>query len=560
MRGPLPPGHGDTYPSAKRWLALIALSLFGICLGSNRALTDHEALLAGSTKEMVLSGDWLLLKIGDQPWLEKPPLPQWLAALSAIEFGTFNEWTMRIPFALAGVVVVLIVTRCMTTLLGRELGLIAGLVQATSVYQVTYARLAEADVILQVFVLGAIATFVELEVRGDSLDDRQQQRLRWMFWILLGCTNLAKGIAFGAVLTLLTCAGWLLLQRDWQAWRRWWSPGAMATAILIGLAWPIAVVVRDPEALTLWQKHTFGRAAGSIGYTEPVWYYLTTWPVQLLPWTPFLLVAIPLIVSRIRADRRSPEAFLVWWAVCQPALLTLSSGKHHHYLIYALPACSGLIALGLQFSAQRLRAGTREWQVWQPLLWCASISTLLAAGTLAIRQPELRLDALCLGLLFTIGCAALAITIRQRATRAVGLTLAIMIIGGHIYAQAVVLPQRDPSRADREFLAEVEQLVPSETPLVASGCQEIARHIFYVDRPVIGIWNPPEIAGHLAGSEDYYVIARGTAKGDLAQQGHVEQVLQSRYTRRERNADDRYTLFRVHPAPVIAVEAIPQRQ
>ncbi|MDX1970123.1 MAG: glycosyltransferase family 39 protein, partial [Planctomycetaceae bacterium] len=226
--------------SYEQALLVAAALLFGVCLGSNRALTDHEALLAGSAKQMVLEGDWLLLRIGDQPWLEKPPLPQWLAASCALAFGRFHEWTMRLPFACAGVLVVLIITRLMTTLFGREVGLLAGFVQATSVYQVAYARLAESDVILQVFVLGAITVFQELETRRDELSAVQQSRLRLAFWILLGCTNLAKGLAFGAVLTLLTCGGWLLLRRDWAAWRRWWSPLGMALALAIAAAWPLA--------------------------------------------------------------------------------------------------------------------------------------------------------------------------------------------------------------------------------------------------------------------------------------------------------------------------------
>jgi len=540
-------------------LLVVAALLFGVCLGSNRALTDHEALLAGSAKQMVLEGDWLLLRIGDQPWLEKPPLPQWLAATCALAFGQFHEWTMRLPFACAGVLVVLIITRLMTTLFGREVGLLAGFVQATGVYQVAYARLAESDVMLQVFVLGAITVFQELETRRHQLSAVQQSRLRLAFWILLGFTNLAKGLAFGAVLTLLTCGGWLLLRRDWGAWRRWWSPLGMLLAILIASAWPVAVAVRDPEAVRLWLSHTVGRAAGEIGYTKPFWYYLTTWPSQLLPWTPILWIAVPASMRRAWRFPEGPDRFVWWWALCQPAVLSLSSGKHHHYLIYALPALSAVIAQGLLMLRDSLQDPQRSQLGWQWTLRALAAASVIGGFAVAGSQPDQRMDGLCLGALFGVGFGLLSVAYGRRDVRLTTVTLCSTVLAGHIYAQAVVMPRRDPSAADKQFLVEVERLVDPQAPLVASGCQEIARHIFYVQRPVIGVWNPLEIGAHLPPSPECYVIARGYAKAELETYGKVEQVSQSSYTRRERNEQDRYTLFRITPAPEIAAKGDDER-
>jgi 4-amino-4-deoxy-L-arabinose transferase-like glycosyltransferase len=250
----------------------------------------------------------------------------------------------------------------MSRLFGPRVGLLSGFVQATVVYQVMYSRLAEADVVLQACVLAAIAVFVSGEMHWESLSPRQRTQLRLAWWVLLGAMNLVKGIAFGAVLTLLTCAGWFLLRGDWWGWRRWWSPVGMLLAALIATAWPVAVAVQEPAALALWQQHFFGRAAGSLGYTQPWWYYLTTWPTQLLPWLPFLFVALPQVTRTVRQDRASPEAFCLWWAVSQITLLSCSSGKHHHYLIYALPALTPLMAKGLLRCGDWLHDPSRNWR------------------------------------------------------------------------------------------------------------------------------------------------------------------------------------------------------
>jgi len=531
--------------ASQRTLLVLTAVLYLTCLGSNRALTDHEALMAGSAKQMVQQGDWLLLRIGDQLWLEKPPLPQWLAAITAIEFGVFNEWTMRLPFALTGIGLILVVTQLMSRLLGPKLGLLAGFVQATSVYQISYARLAESDVLLQLFVMSAIAVFVDTEREREALSARDQRRRLWAFWVLIGCTNLAKGLVFGTVLTLLTCGGWFLVRGDWWGWRRWFSPVGMIAAVVIAAAWPVAVVLSDPTALQLWTDHTVGRAAGSIGYTKPFWYYATTWPTQLLPWTPFFVIGLPASFRLLRSEPHGPDRFLWWWMLSQPLLLSLSSGKHHHYLIYALPACSAITARGLFVTAGWLKDQSRS---WTPALWTlrASIAVgVVAALGVVIMLPEFRFDAVVMGCGVAGLLTWLVYAIQQRDARQAAIALTAIFAGGHLYAQVGILPRRDPSAADKAFIMAASAALPRDGVLVAAGCQEIARHMFYADRPVIGIWNPDDIPHKLANVPELYVIARGHAREQLDQWSDVETVTQSTYTRRESTPDDRYTLFHV---------------
>ena len=541
----------------RRWQGYVpvvaAAFLFLVGLGSSRALTDHEALLAGSAKQMVQSGDWLLLKIGDQPWLEKPALPQWLAAVSAQLWGRYDEWSMRFPFAIAGIVVVGLITQLMTSLFGRTIGTLSGLVQATCVYQVAYARLAESDVMLQMFVIGAISVFATTEMRRNELSPGEWSRRRWLFWSLLGATNLAKGLAFGGVLTLVTCGGWLLLRRDVRGCWRWWSPVGMLLALAISAAWPVAVVWRDPSVLQLWSDHTVGRAAGSLGYPQPFWYYATTWVSQLLPWTPFFLIGAPLAWRRAREDANRPECLMWWWLLSHPLLLSLSSGKHHHYLIYALPASSPIIAMGLSQAAVWLRDERRAWWGWTLSLQVVAAAVVVAGSIIAWQEPALLFSAVVMASLLAAGMLALQSGLQRRSVPGATAALFGLVITGHVLAQAVVLPRRDPSAADKRFLAEVETLVAPQQPLVASGCQEIARHMFYVQPPVVGIWHPADIGqilpAELAERPQWFVITRGHAREQLAAYGAVTQVAQSQYTRRESVPEDRYTLFRIDRAP-----------
>ncbi len=533
-------------------LILLCGVLFFFCLGSNRALTAHEVLMAGTAKQMALSGNWIVPWIGDRTWLEKPPLPQWLAGLCAL-LGGFNEWTMRLPFAVAGVVVVLLTVRLMTRLFDARVGWLSGVVQATTVYTVMYARLAESDMLLLAFVLGAITVFQEVETRYATLSSSELQRYRLAFWILVGLTNLAKGVAFGAVLIVFTCGGWILLRRDWQAVRRWWSPLGIFLGALVAVAWPVAVVLHDPEALTLWKRHLFDRAAGSLGYTQPAWYYLVQWPLQMLPWTPFLLLAAPRSLLAARQNAGS-DRFCWWWFLGQMALLSCSSGKHHHYLIYALPALSPIVAQGLILAASDLREVGNSWKRWTTGLSIAAGCLLLAGIVAGTLRSELRVDGWVFVPLASVGLVLLAWQLAQRNVLKSGAVLLGMIVVGHVYAQVVVMPRVDSSAADKRFLAEVDRTVGREQVLAACGSQEMAQHIFYLDRPVIGIWNTADLPQAVPPSDEIFVIARGHARADLAKLGAVEQILQSTFTRREKSILDRFTLFRVKPATALAAK------
>ena len=55
------------FPGRDRWpllWLLVVAGLVNFCwLGSNRALTNHEVLLTGSARQMVATGDWVVLRI-----------------------------------------------------------------------------------------------------------------------------------------------------------------------------------------------------------------------------------------------------------------------------------------------------------------------------------------------------------------------------------------------------------------------------------------------------------------------------------------------------------------
>ena len=159
-----------------QWLALggITLLLYTFNLGGARVMTDHEHLVLGPAKRALHEGHWIVRHIGDRTVSEKPPLPMWAAAVGGA-LGGANEFGMRLPFALTGVAVVLLVAGLMARLFGRTIGLLSGWIQATVVYMGTYARMAEVEILLLFLVLAAMTVFLKLQsLGGDAERDRRR--------------------------------------------------------------------------------------------------------------------------------------------------------------------------------------------------------------------------------------------------------------------------------------------------------------------------------------------------------------------------------------------------
>ncbi len=303
-------------------------------------------MVAGGAKQMALDHDWLFPKIGNRLWLEKPPLLHWLVVVSAKLLGGFSETAVRLPSVLAGLGVVIVMTMLSLRWFGPRVAIFTALLQTTMVYFITYARLVEAEMLLAFIVVLALFVFVRLHSIGGAWP-RPHRHLALLFWGLVGLSNMAKGLGFGPALILAPCVAFLILQRDRAAWRRMISWPGLALGLAIALAWPVTVVISAPEARELWRAEIVRRAVGWTGYEQPWWYYLTTVPWQLLPWTLALLFAAGPSFARAWQRPDSPDRFIWCWGIVPIVLLSLFHGKHHHYIISCLCAFSPLCALGL---------------------------------------------------------------------------------------------------------------------------------------------------------------------------------------------------------------------
>ena len=206
---------------------------------------------------MLASGDWLVPRVGSDPYLRKPPLLNWAIALSCKLSGGVSEWAVRLPSVLATfALAVTIVGIAGPRWLGQEGGLIAAIFFLVNFTMVETGRLAELEAIY------VSVTGIALVLWMTSW---RQEAGSWQLWLwpapFLALGMLTKGpthliFYYGVVLPVLLFgknARALLHPAHW-----------LSLVLIVGalLCWAI------PCSLAVSSHHPAGRLALLVGSTR----------------------------------------------------------------------------------------------------------------------------------------------------------------------------------------------------------------------------------------------------------------------------------------------------
>ena len=87
-------------------IAVVAALFFIPFLGGVHLFDWDEINFAEAAREMIVTGDYMTVKINFLPFWEKPPIFIWMQVASMKMFG-INEFAARLPNAIAGIVTLL---------------------------------------------------------------------------------------------------------------------------------------------------------------------------------------------------------------------------------------------------------------------------------------------------------------------------------------------------------------------------------------------------------------------------------------------------------------------
>ena len=524
---PEPPAHdsaaGTKFLNRYGLIILaVASCLMFVSALDNTALWDpDQPKYAEITRNMMESGDYLLLTYHNEPYPNKPPLMFWMVAGFSKITGGVDETAARLPNALAGIGVALI-----TFILGRRLfnvrvGFIGGCVLLSTSYFVEHTRVIRMDMPLILFMTGMLAVFYFAHQKG---------RADWWTWpafFLLGVLGTGTKGPVGLVLPLLICAAFSLLTRNWRAWD--WSIGwGAAVYLAVVAAWLIPLwrhAGNDYMYNLLVHQNidrALGRMPGLSDKSRPFYFHIVAFPRLFLQWTPLFILACAMAIARFRRGERNARIWFVGaWFVATFVLFTIVGSKHASYTLPAFPAAALLVAWMLDSfisgKGDRLIEQISKWTV-AVMLGAAAVIIAVAAAVVFLNKVTLfaknakvlamvgdltRNHAAVAGVIAAvIVLAGLAGAVWALKRRWGGAIAALVIVGaaGVVFTYFIYNPVADPFQSPKSFVAQVNgRIGDADVALYGNVPQAFT---FYAHRKYILIAGAEEVPAHPVASTE----------------------------------------------------------
>src|SRR5438477_10622213 len=368
--------------------------------------------------QMLKTGDYVVPQVGSRAYFLKPPLVNWRVARSFKFFGARNEWTARLPSALAVLAVAIAFVTVASMSLGPTGSMAAALIWLTNIGMIEKGRLIEIEG-LYVSLSGLAIIF--------WLSFWSQKKSPLLIWlpasIFLGLALLAKGplhliFFYGIVFAVL-----------WQTkdWRLLVHPAhfaALAIMLAIFAAWAIPFLqsTTPQVALYKWSAQFSGRLSAT-GFNFSSWILnLPRALVYFLPWV-ILLPFVRFAKFQDELGRRLARALT--WGIVGPFLaVNLAPGALPRFSMPALAPASWLLAMSY---AENALQWPQRMQLRSERAWAKVVTTFIGLGLVigGIGYP----------------LSALVLRNKQQVKKAAAELNALMPVGERLY---VVDPDYQP--------------------------------------------------------------------------------------------------------------------
>ena len=481
-------------------LCVLCLVVFFFRLGSHPLWDVDEGMHASTSKDMVLSGDWVTTRVNGKNFYDKTVLFNWFAALSFLVFG-FTEFAARMPAALLGLGTVLVTYLLGRRLFGPRAGLLGGVVLATGPEFIVLSRSVMHDISLAFFITLALSFFFI----AFSTGHRRGVNLV-LFYASLGFAVLAKG-PIGLLLPGLII-GLFLLVKGRLAFLKEMSLGWGALVFLaVAAPWYVLISIRNEDYVSyFFLKQNFGNFLSKVQAHHPEHFYYFV-PVLLggmLPWSFFVPLAV---VRPLRQGLRNLDdgvLFLLLWFSVIFFFFSAANSKLATYILPAFPAVALLVGRLWDEMMTTAAAGLRKGIGWS----LAPLPVLFLAATIYImvKRPEARklqtlygmslqdMSGLLIALTVILFIALLFFLARKYWSAFSA--LAATFVAGMLFFITAYAPIMDPYRSTRTLAKEMDSALPPGEPLVFFW-RLWDSALFYTDRRATILHTEKELLDYL---------------------------------------------------------------
>ena len=317
----------EKYPVATLSIVIIFMLLIHLDVPN---VTIMEARNFITAREILQDNNWLLTTMNGEARYQKPPLPTWLTAISALIFGAQNLFALRLPAAL--MVLFLGIFSYFFSLkleLSKKHSLNNSLILITSFYVFGIINEAPWDIFTHAFMFaGLYYLFIFFETKQPNW------KKILIAALFIGLSIMSKGPVslFAVFLPFLISYGIVF---KFKNFKQKLIPFILFIILflIIGSWWFIYVRIVDAQAfLEIATKETGNWSSYNV---KPFYYYWSFFTQSGL-WTipAFIGLLYPYLIKRVQ--NKKVYKFTFWWTIIAVILLSAIPEKKARYLMPVL--------------------------------------------------------------------------------------------------------------------------------------------------------------------------------------------------------------------------------
>ena len=463
-------------------LILLCALLFIFGLGGRDYWAPVEPRYAEIARVMFSKGEWIVPTVNGDLYTDKPILYFWLVLIASILLGGVNEWTVRLPSAMAGLGFVLTTYACGRTFFSARTGFIAAAVLATSYRVIWEARWAHTDMVFVFFFT------MSMYLVARALFHKGAPNEILLAYAFMGLATLTKGL-IGIVLPALILLAYVAVRREW----RLLVEAKLPLGIVVFLAvagpwfWLVSSATDGKWLVDFIYIHHLQRYIAGAGHKQPFYYYFTTLPADFLPWTIFLIPALFAYRLNRKIWDHPTSFFLMLWFVVIFVFFSFSSTKRDLYLLPLFPP----LALYTACYMNGLIQGNIGPTPFFKSVTLAFFGALVIFGvTTPVAANFFRPDAfwICLPSGFVMaagGLFAVRFILVQQPFKLIA-AVTLMMVTTVANATIWVFPYVESFKSLRPFSQKVKKIVPPGMPLYVYA-DTMNDFNYYLERDVIPV-------------------------------------------------------------------------
>jgi 4-amino-4-deoxy-L-arabinose transferase-like glycosyltransferase len=480
---------------------------------------------ASTSKDMVLSGDWVTPTLNGKNFYDKPILYNWLAALSFILFG-FTEFAARLPAALLGLGCVIITYLLGRRMFGPMVGFLGGVILATSPEYVVLSRVVVHDITLAFFVTLSLFFFYL-----GFVGDRYRKTCFLSFYVSSGFAVLAKG-PVGIALPGLIIGLFLILKGRLRFIKEMWIGWGTLVFLLVAAPWYILISLRNSDYASYFfiQQNLMNFLSSKTGHPRPPYYYIPILLGGFFPWSFFLPLGL-IRALRVRLKEMDNRTlFLVLWFGTMLLFFSAASSKLPTYILPSFPAAALLVGVLwhdlIYVNPDKLRKGFLYSYV--PI-----VVILMLALVYIMINPPTRLESkygIDLLRVNVVACTIATIAVfggimlvlkHYRAFFAANVGL---MISGIILFIVLIVPLINPYRSSKGVAQKLDAILPPGEKFVFY--REIRDSaLFYTNRRAIVLYVPKQVLKHMSSNTKAYCVIEKKHFQELERLQEISEVL-----------------------------------